>query len=33
MILAAVTYDNEGNEEKVKLLQPDADIEVGSKVC
>ncbi|GAI91078.1 unnamed protein product, partial [marine sediment metagenome] len=26
-------YDNEGNEEKVKLLQPDADIEIGSKVC
>lgn len=33
MILAAVSYDNEGNEEKVKLLQPDSEIEVGSKVC
>jgi len=32
MILAAVSYDNEGNEEKVKLLQPDSDIEIGSKV-
>jgi len=33
MILAAVSYDNEGNEEKVKLLEPDDDIEIGSKVC
>jgi len=33
MILAAVSYDNEGNEEKVKLLQPDSEIEIGSKVC
>lgn len=33
MILAAVSYDNKGNEEKVKLLQPDSDIEIGSKVC
>ena len=32
MILAAVSYDKEGNEEKVKLLQPDSEIEVGSKV-
>jgi len=33
MILAAVSYDKEGNEEKVKLLEPDDDIEIGSKVC
>jgi len=33
MILAAVAYDEEGNEVKVQLLQPDADIEIGSKVC
>lgn len=33
MILAAVSYDKEGNEEKVKLLQPDSEIEIGSKVC
>jgi len=33
MILAAVSYDNEGNEEKVKLLEPDDDIEIGSEVC
>jgi len=33
MILAAVSEDDEGNEVKVQLLQPDSDIEVGSKVC
>jgi len=33
MILAAVSYDSKGNEEKVKLLEPDDDIEIGSKVC
>ena len=32
MILAAVTYDEEGKEKQVKLIQPDSDIEVGSKV-
>ncbi len=32
MILAAVSYDEEGNEQKVRLLQPDADIEIGSKI-
>ncbi|MCK5624419.1 hypothetical protein KAI04_01090 [Candidatus Pacearchaeota archaeon] len=32
MILAAVGYDDEGNEKEVKLIQPDADIAVGSKV-
>ncbi len=32
MILAAVSYDDEGGEKEVKLIQPDADIEVGSKV-
>ncbi len=32
MILAAVSYDKEGNEQQVKLLQPDSDIEVGSRV-
>ncbi len=33
MLLAAVSYDEEGNEKEVKLLQPDSDIEIGSKVC
>ena len=33
MILAAVAYDEKGNEVKVQLLQPDADIETGSRVC
>ncbi len=32
MILAAVSEDDEGREVKVQLLQPDADIEVGSKI-
>jgi len=33
MLLAAVSYDEEGNEKEVRLLQPDADIEIGSKIC
>jgi len=33
MILAAVAYDEDGNEVKVQLLQPDADIEIGSRIC
>lgn len=33
MLLAAVSYDEEGNEKEVKLLQPDSEIELGSKIC
>ncbi len=33
MVLAAVSYNKEGNEEKVQLLLPDSDIKIGSKVC
>lgn len=33
MLLAAVSYDEEGNEKEVRLLQPDADIEPGSRIC
>jgi len=33
MILAVVAYDSDGNEKEVKLLQPDSDVVIGSKVC
>ncbi len=33
MVLAAVTYDKNEKEKECKLLEPDADIEIGSKVC
>lgn len=33
MVLAAVTYDKDGKEVECKLLEPDADIELGAKVC
>ncbi len=33
MVLAAVAEDDSGKEVKVQLLQPDSDIEIGSKVC
>jgi len=33
MVLATVSEDDQGKEVKVQLLQPDSDIEVGSKVC
>lgn len=32
MILAAVSHDKEGGEEKVQLLQPDADMPVGNRI-
>jgi methionyl-tRNA synthetase len=32
MILAAVTEDENGKEKECRLLQPDADIELGSQV-
>lgn len=33
MVLAAVKYDDDGKEVECKLLEPDADIEVGAGVC
>ena len=33
MILAAVSKNDKGEESQVQLLQPDSDIDVGSKIC
>lgn len=33
MILAAVTYDENGKEKECKLLQPDDEIGLGAEVC
>ncbi len=33
MVLAAVTYDEQGKEKECRLLMPDDEIEVGAKVC
>ncbi len=32
MLLAAVSYDEHNNEKSVRLLQPDGEIEVGSRI-
>ena len=32
MLLAAVSHNENGDEKKVRLLEPDSEIEVGSKV-
>lgn len=32
MVLAAVTYDKEGKEKECRLLEPDGEIELGSRV-
>lgn len=33
MVLAASTYDEQGKEKEVKLLEPDDEIEVGAGIC
>ena len=33
MVLAAGTYDEKGKEKEVKLLEPDDEVELGSRVC
>lgn len=33
MVLAAVTYDENGKEKECKLLMPDDEIELGAGVC
>ena len=32
MLLAAGEYDEEGNEKKVRLLEPDGEVKLGSKI-